>query len=154
LDYAQKDREYRGGIHYADLSLNQLMLDFPFIPKPHIRRTLVAHHSLYAPTYLFLAEEKRRGEELSYTPKTIPSRAPKGKGKALHDPEFEKEREWLLSQREDSEGDQDLAVVVEEEEYVDCGDGIECGCCFSTYPFVSDFFRTIRFAPDLLHRIK
>ncbi|KAJ7109483.1 hypothetical protein C8R44DRAFT_635668 [Mycena epipterygia] len=129
LDYSSKDREYKGGVHYPDLSLNQLMLDFPLIPKPYIRRTLLDHHSLYAPSHIFLAEEKRRGGVLPYVPKTIPSRAiAKGKRKALHDPEFEKEREWIASRAYEEQADV-------EEEYIDEGDGIECGCCFSTYPF-------------------
>ncbi|KAJ7709797.1 hypothetical protein B0H17DRAFT_238676 [Mycena rosella] len=132
LDYGSKDRAYNGGVHYADLSLDQLMVDFPLIPKPHIRRVLLDHHSLYAPTHIFLAEEKRAGGVLPYVPKTIPSRVTaKGKRKALHDPEFEKERAWIESRAHD-----DAATKAPvEEEYVDCGDGIECGCCFSTYPF-------------------
>ncbi|KAJ7449917.1 hypothetical protein FB451DRAFT_1052540 [Mycena latifolia] len=132
LDYANKDREYSGGVHYADLCLEQLMLDFPFIPKPHMRRVLLDHHSLYAPTHISLAEEKRRGGVLPYVPKTIPSRAAaKGKRKALHDPEFEKEREWIISRSQEENVDVDV-----EEENADCGDdGIECGCCFSNYPF-------------------
>ncbi|KAJ6596999.1 hypothetical protein DFH09DRAFT_972809 [Mycena vulgaris] len=130
LDYGTKDREYKGGIHYADLCLNQLMLDFPFIPKPYIRRILLEQHSLYAPTHIFLTEEKRGGV-LPYVPKTIPSRAAaKGKGKALHDSEFEKEKEWIESR---AHGEKNEAIV--EEEYVDCENGIECGCCFSNYPF-------------------
>ncbi|KAJ7509982.1 hypothetical protein B0H11DRAFT_1957067 [Mycena galericulata] len=132
LDYGSKDREYKGGVHYAQLSIDQLMLDFPYIPKPHIRRTLLDQHSFYAPTYLFLAEEKRSGI-LPYIPKTVPSRAPaKGKRKALHDSEFEKEREWISSRAPE---DGTSVTAHDEEEYVDSGDGIECGCCFSNYPF-------------------
>lgn len=116
------------------------MLDFPYIPKPHIRRTLLDQHCLYAPTYIFLAEEKR-GAVLPYVPKTIPSRATvKGKRKALHDPEFEKERDWINSRVPD--GTAENTVAHDEEEYVDSGDGIECGCCFSDYPFVSSFSAT------------
>ncbi|KAJ7097846.1 hypothetical protein B0H15DRAFT_773241 [Mycena belliarum] len=132
LDYGNKDREYKGGVHYPDLSLDQLMVDFPYIPKPYIRRILLDHHSLYAPTHLFLAEEKRRGGALPYTPKTIPSRATaKGKRKALHDAEFEKEREWLAVR-----GCEEIATMDQiEEDLGGCEDGLECGCCFSTYPF-------------------
>ncbi|KAJ7172366.1 hypothetical protein C8R46DRAFT_992489 [Mycena filopes] len=125
-DLASVDREFKGGIHYSQLAIDQLMLDFPLIPKPHIRRTLLDHHSLYAPTHLFLEEEKRGGV-LPYTPKTIPSRPLKGKRKALHDAEFEKERDWIASRG------QPEAVV--EEDDGQCDDGLECGCCFATYTF-------------------
>ncbi|KAJ7343378.1 hypothetical protein DFH08DRAFT_872523 [Mycena albidolilacea] len=128
LDYGSKDREYKGGVHYEQLAIDQLMVDFPLIPKPHIRRTLLTHHSLYAPTYIFLAEEKR-GPVLPYTPKTIPSRLPaKGKRKALQDAEFEQEREWIQSRVQ-------VDIIDLEEESGECEDGIECGCCFSNYPF-------------------
>ncbi|KAJ7741519.1 hypothetical protein DFH07DRAFT_837532 [Mycena maculata] len=132
LDYGSKDREYKGSVHYPQMCIDQLMLDFPYIPKPHIRRTLLDQHSLYAPTYLFLAEEKHSGA-LPYVPKTIPSRAPvKGKRKALHDPEFENERDWITSRVQEDAHAAEKAV---EEECVDGEDGIECGCCFSNYPF-------------------
>ncbi|KAJ7125457.1 hypothetical protein C8R43DRAFT_1030232 [Mycena crocata] len=131
LDYGSKDREYKGGLHYADLSVEQLMLDFPYIPKPHIRRTLLGQHSLYAPTHLFLAEEKCGGGVLPYVPKTIPSRpSTKGKRKALHDAEFEKERAWIISQEE-----RVVEKVDVEQEPGDSEDGIECGCCFADYTF-------------------
>jgi TRIAD3 protein (E3 ubiquitin-protein ligase RNF216) len=35
--------------------------------------------------------------------------------------------------------DLEIAESVNEEEYEDTGDGIECGCCFATYPFVSEY---------------
>ena len=51
------------------------------------------------------------------------------------DPEFEAERAWILEQLAEGEGGK--VQEEKEEEYEDNGDGIECGCCFSTYPFVS-----------------
>ncbi|KAJ7774947.1 hypothetical protein B0H16DRAFT_1509018 [Mycena metata] len=128
-DFGSKDREFKGGLHYEQLAMDQLMLDFPLIPKPHIRRTLFGHNSLYAPTHVSLEKEKRDGV-LPYTPKTIPSRPPKGKRKALYDAEFEKEREWVTSHTHPKEAE----VVVEEDDGA-CEDGIECGCCFATYTF-------------------
>ena len=119
---------------------NQLQADFPYIPKPYLRRQLALHSTLYAPTYLFLsAQEKRLQKEGNqepwpYSRKVAPYKAAKGKGKAVlgDDPEFEAERAWILEQLAEGEGGK-----VQEEEYEDNGDGIECGCCFSTYPFVS-----------------
>ncbi|KAF7363529.1 hypothetical protein MSAN_01009400 [Mycena sanguinolenta] len=128
LDYGSTDREYKGGLDYEQLAIEALMMDFPLIPKPHIRHSLFAHHSLYAPTHIFL-EEERKGGVLPYTPKTVPSRLPaKGKRKALHDAEFDKERGWIQSRAQPE-------PVAEESQSGDCEDGIECGCCFADYPF-------------------
>jgi TRIAD3 protein (E3 ubiquitin-protein ligase RNF216) len=114
----------------------QLLVDFPYIPKPHVRKTFFANNALYSPTYLFLTEEKKK-KRLPYNTKTIPSRVT-GKGKAKQDPAFDEEREWLMLklQREVALIDAEVAEQVNEQEYEDCVDGIECGCCFSTYPFV------------------
>lgn len=131
MDYGSKDRVSNGGPHYAQLSVDQLTLDFPYIPKPHIRAVFLKNHYLYAPTYLFLEEEKRK-DVLPYVRKTIPTRVPvKGKQKALHDPEFEKEREWLTSRGQAEPAAADATDADDE-----CEDGLECGCCFSKYSFV------------------
>ncbi|KAJ7465267.1 hypothetical protein FB451DRAFT_1263132 [Mycena latifolia] len=134
LDYGNKNREYNGGVHYAELSLAQLIADFPQIPVPYIQRTLLDQRSLYAPTHLFLEEEQRRGGPPPYVPNAISSCATeKGKRKALFDPEFETEREWINSRaHDDTEG---VQANVEDYFTADFEDGIECGCCFSTYPF-------------------
>ena len=51
------------------------------------------------------------------------------------DPEFEKERAWLIRklQEEVAAG---MDNTMEDE-----GEGFECGCCFSSYPFVRLSFR-------------
>ena len=121
---------------------NQLLMDFPLIPKPHIRKILASHRNFYAPTHLhFLTEleaTSEKGQSLSYVPKKKASMIPvKGKGKALEDVEFEQEREWLLHniQKRNIEKDEKVAEQLIEEE----GTGVECGCCFSSYPFASCF---------------
>ena len=112
----------------------QLFVDFPFIPVAHVRQNFFSRNSLYAPTYLFLAEEREKGN-LPYVPKNKPTYSKskdKGKGKVLHDAEFESERQWLLDKLQE-----DAARKKEDEdEDEECDDGIECGCCFSTYQFV------------------
>ena len=115
----------------------QLLLDFPLIPKVHIRKTLLAHNGLYAPTYLYLAEEQNR-PSLPYHLKASTSRTT-GKKKAAYDEEFERERGWLLMKLQEDVDmtDAQVADKMNEQEYGESGDGIECGCCFSTYPFVS-----------------
>lgn len=64
----------------------------------------------------------------------MPSRVT-GKGKAKHDAYFDQERQWLLLKLQGDVVEID-AEELDEEEYEDNGDGIECGCCFSNYPFV------------------
>jgi E3 ubiquitin-protein ligase RNF216 len=55
----------------------------------------------------------------------------RAKGKGRHDLEFEKERAWVIKKLQE-----DAAAGLDNEED---GDGFECGCCFTTYPFVSCF---------------
>lgn len=110
------------------------MMDFPRIPKPYIRSRLFGNR-FYAPTYLLLAEELKK-EHPPFKLKTINSVV--GKGKTREDPKFDEEREWVLLRVVGLAVEQDaaLAVSVNEQEYEDNGEGIECGCCFSGHPFV------------------
>ncbi|KIK93205.1 hypothetical protein PAXRUDRAFT_829200 [Paxillus rubicundulus Ve08.2h10] len=134
IDYANKEREYSGGPHYFEISLEQLMMDFPRIPKPHIRTRLLDNH-FYAPTYFLLSEELKR-DCLPFKLKSTNS-VVSGKGKSRQDLEFNKEREWvLLKAQELATGNHVVSAdELHEEEYEDNGEGIECGCCFSSYPF-------------------
>ena len=61
-------------------------------------------------------------------PKASSKSRRKDKGKARYDLEYDKERAWLLRKLQE-----DSAFGLEEEE----GEGFECGCCFTEYPFVS-----------------
>ncbi|KAK7043632.1 hypothetical protein VNI00_008243 [Paramarasmius palmivorus] len=139
IDYATANRAFNGGEHYTTLAIDQLMLDFPEIPKPHIRRTLFSLKTLYAPTYFHLSAEKKSGGHLPYIPKkSLHRRPPKGKGPALVDAEFEREREWLVQRlAQDEQGMiPEQSNQNEQPENVDeVDDGIECGCCFTGYAF-------------------
>lgn len=111
-------------------------MDFPYIPKPHVRRRFLANNGLYAPTYLFLKEEQTQ-KPLPYHTKSAPSRMT-GKGKAKQDLEFDKEREWLLLKMQGDVALEDKIMdETDEQGHENCDDGIECGCCFSSNPFVS-----------------
>lgn len=100
----------------------------------YLRRRLAAHNNLYAPTYLAFIAEQEEGE----LPQIRIGRKEKGKGKVLYDAQFEKERDWILQRQRESllEKDSHVAEELNEQEYEECGDGIECGCCFDTIPFV------------------
>lgn len=160
IEYGSLDRKYTGGVHYSDIAIvsfsfsffffsstdiltlrlqNQLQLDFPDIPKPHIRKMLSAQKGFYAPTYIALAAERKRGAPLPYKLKKSagPSVASsKGKQKVLEDEEFDREREWLLQKLQEESLEKDEAVAEELDIEENGEDNIECGCCFSDYPFV------------------
>ena len=108
------------------------MMDFPRIPKPHIRSQLLDKR-FYAPTYLLLSEELSR-DHLPFKLKLTNSVV--SKGKVREDPEFDKEREWVLLRVAELASERAAALAAKEQEYEDNGEGIECGCCFSDYPFV------------------
>ncbi|KAG5351495.1 hypothetical protein C0989_006230 [Termitomyces sp. Mn162] len=141
IDYADKNRPFKGGQHYTDLALEHLQTTFQFIPKPYLRQVLTTHKGLYAPAHLFLAEQEKSHEKqreagqrirLPYSKRSTPYR-PKGKGAAAQDEELDAERKWLLEHLQGNEAEE----MAEEDEEDDgsCEDGIECGCCFSTYRF-------------------
>ena len=93
------------------------------------------------PTYFALQVEREAGK-LSYKPNATLRNNEKGKGKCIvgkSDQAFEAERAWLVAKLAEDvvKMDAELAEKLNEQEYEETGNGIECGCCFSTYPFVS-----------------
>ncbi|EJD07122.1 uncharacterized protein FOMMEDRAFT_75478 [Fomitiporia mediterranea MF3/22] len=92
------------------------------------------NNSLYAPTYLTLQRQLQENPP----PFRLKSQAtrPSGKGKQ-HDAEFDRELAWVqqsLSGTKDK-ASQHTEEDAEEDDDGECEDGIECGCCFSTYEF-------------------
>ncbi|TFK39205.1 hypothetical protein BDQ12DRAFT_682354 [Crucibulum laeve] len=139
LDYSSTEREYKGGKDYDELALIQLQTDFPFIPKPYLRRMLLQHNHLYAPTHLFLAAQKANSPNpLPFSLKTTAFKPSVGKGKhrQLEDDEFSAELAFIRAQQEKDiqKHDEELAQQINQEEYEENGDGIECSCCFDTCP--------------------
>ena len=151
-NYGSQHRPFAGGEHYEKVAIvsslvqkgfklmrrgqqNQLLTDFPRIPLPHIRQTLRSNYNFYAPTHLTLKDQ------LTWNPppfelKKTSSRV-SGKDK-LHDPEFERERAWLVETLQDK-ATQGHDAIDEDESDGACEGGIECGCCFDTYNFVRIF---------------
>ncbi|KAJ2923809.1 hypothetical protein H1R20_g13283, partial [Candolleomyces eurysporus] len=153
IDYATTERDFTGGDDYTPLALDALQTAFPYIPLTYIRRELASRKGLYAPTHLFVLEEERRVEREGegtrrYRKKSTPYRSgkDKGKGRALNDDAFEEERRWLEGhlagptadgdsnanggEQEEGEEEED-----DDEDLEDDGTFIECGCCFSKFPF-------------------
>jgi hypothetical protein len=138
LDYGSKDRPFAGGLDYYELALERLSTDFPYVPKPFIRQRLAGNNMLYAPSYLALEADSKL-QRPPFSRKQNPYR-PKGKGAAIPlDPELEKEIAWIQEKLQEDKLREDGAVAekLNEEEYELNGDGIECGCCFTDYPFVN-----------------
>ncbi|TDL14424.1 hypothetical protein BD410DRAFT_203972 [Rickenella mellea] len=131
IDYGISQRQYNGGQHYVELAMNQLFMDFPYIPKPHVRAVFFRLNHLYAPTHLRLKEEQKQPTR-PYKHKASPTRV-SGKGKG-HDEEFERERKWLLARVNGQASDSQLAEG-SQTQLEESDDGIECGCCFTAYPF-------------------
>ena len=124
--------------------------DYPSAPKNYVKSAFTKAGNFYALAFFALLAERKDGK--------LPCKArserdlAKGKEKALShsDEAFEEERAWVVAKaQEDAEhADAALAEKLNEQEYEAAGDGIECGCCFSVYPFVSIAFRTPTHAAD------
>ncbi|KAF8956276.1 hypothetical protein BDZ97DRAFT_1852621 [Flammula alnicola] len=167
VDYASVERVFEGGAAYHERALIYLQTDFPFIPKPYLRRSLTRFRNFYAPTHLALAAEEQSyeddpGRHRMYMRKSIhynPARE-RRRLQVLVDEAFMEERAWLEEQLnlrrpeagsaaadggavQDEAGDagkgkgKEKAVdLLEEDEPLEDGTGIECQCCFSEYAFV------------------
>ncbi|KAG5635251.1 hypothetical protein H0H81_011937 [Sphagnurus paluster] len=154
IDYADKSRPFKGGVHYIDLALECLQTAFPYIPKAYLRTTLAKHKCLYAPTHLFLLDQEKNHQRqrdanervnLPYNKRVTPFR-PKGKGTALSDDELEAERKWLSDKLQGNDAGEANVDTSDDTDDGECEDGIECGCCFSKFRFVStpmEYFITI-----------
>jgi len=133
----------------ADLGRqNYLRSNFPAIEHTNLTGVLSSHKGCYAPTYLHLLRqginpasavplspqlERKKRKRKSGTGTGNLKRKRKDKASEQG---FMKEHTWLVNYIEThdgltaSGGETDLTSQVE-------GDEIECGCCFSNYPFVS-----------------
>ncbi|KAL4266826.1 RING-type domain-containing protein [Pleurotus pulmonarius] len=134
IDYSTTERPILGGPYYYDLALEQLQIDFPLIPKPYIRSVLILQNGLYVPAYLQLLVNSKLPIR-PYKQKVIAYR-PKGKAPLVEDPDFTAEREWLVHKLQEGTlvpveaGSSQQPITPD-----DIEDGIECGCCFTSYPF-------------------
>jgi hypothetical protein len=88
------------------------------------------HENRYVPTYLYLLQH-------GASPFSILPVAPEpGKRKVMarkpsnDEEEFMKEHTWLVQKLETRQASPVPDLTSE-------GEGVECGCCFMTYPFVS-----------------
>ena len=112
-------------------------MDFPFIPKAHIRQTYALQNSFYAPTFLALQAELDSGA-LPYQRLTNGSAASrtrnKGKQAERVDEELKKEIQWVLDKAVEDKALKEQQMADQLRDAQD--EQIECGCCFSESPLV------------------
>jgi len=108
------------------------MIDFPRIPKPHIRKRLLDLR-FYASTFLKLRDDLAQ-QPPPFKLKTINS-VVSGKGKTRQDDVFTNELAWLQCHVTELDAAAVQAQAAEADNEQD-ENGIECGCCFSLYAFV------------------
>lgn len=93
------------------------------------------HENHYAPAYLYLLQHG--ASPFSVLP--VAPEPSRRRGKARSKPsneeeEFVKEHTWLVQKLETRQAS---PVPDLTSEHLEEGEGVECGCCFMTYPFVS-----------------
>ncbi|KAI1787091.1 hypothetical protein LXA43DRAFT_896802 [Ganoderma leucocontextum] len=132
IDYGGKNRRREGGIHYVNLALEQLESEFVYVPSAHIRIVFGQNNALYAPAYLELREQQQH-VPLPYKSMLRPRNKGKGKRVQKQDDELDREMAWVRQKLDDEEAERTAADA--EEERMQAEGGIECGCCFSEYPF-------------------
>ena len=147
VDYSSRDRPRINSDLYAEMTTvlsffrrgdkllittkqNQLHIDFPYVPKLYIKRVLMMQNDFYAPAHLYIRDQINQ----PVLPFALKKSRSKGvdKGK-LFDPDFARERAWLVEKLKGERSTPDPQANDDEE----CENGIECGCCFSSYAFVN-----------------
>lgn len=134
IDYANLDANRSQGPVYRALCLNYLRSNFPAVDPTYLTRVLSLHKGCYAPTYLYLL---RQGADIA---SGVPGSPQRGKRKRkinskafITEQEFMKEHTWLVKYMQS----RNSTTVSGSNPQVegDRRDEIECGCCFSNYPF-------------------
>jgi hypothetical protein len=89
----------------------------------------------YAPAYLYLLQHGASPISVLPVAPNLGKKRSKARSKSSNDEEeFMKEHTWLVQKLETRQGS---PVPDLTSEHLEEGEGVECGCCFMTYPFVS-----------------
>jgi hypothetical protein len=93
------------------------------------------HESRYASAYFYLLQHGASPISVLPVAPNPGKRKRKARGKPSRDEEeFMKEHTWLVQKLETRQGSPVPDLI---SEHLEEGEGVECGCCFTTYPFVS-----------------
>ncbi|EIW78179.1 hypothetical protein CONPUDRAFT_107947 [Coniophora puteana RWD-64-598 SS2] len=130
----QKDRPEHPGPLYLMHAVEQLALDFPLIPKLHVRGRLNENKGFYVPTYYVLLADETSPTP-PYTRKRTASKQA-NRQKHVNDEAFDREHGWLIVKLDNERvaKDAEEAERIADEEAIAAGEGVECGCCFAEYP--------------------
>ena len=151
IDYGDKNRKQPSTKLYYELAIvsarypsrcvcshpsqHQLEIDFPEIPALHINAVFADNRMLYAPSYLALRVQLASADPpFQWLSRPRAKGRSKGKRAQRYDEDFDAERQWILDKLEE-EQIQGAAGATQQFDVPD-EPGIECGCCFTDYPFV------------------
>jgi E3 ubiquitin-protein ligase RNF216 len=151
IDYTHPNANKPVGPAYRVLSLvciNSLLLrsllickqkylytNFPDVDKTYILEALSLHEGHYAPTYLHLLQHGATPTSVVPVAPKAGKRRRKANGKSsLNEEDLVTEHIWLVEELENRRNASVLDPLPQAEE--EEGGDIECGCCFSSYPFV------------------
>jgi E3 ubiquitin-protein ligase RNF216 len=111
-----------------------LYANFPDVDKSYVLEALSLHQGHYSPAYLYLLQHGLIPTSVVPASPKVGKRRRKANGKSsLNEEDLVKEHIWLVGELENrrSAPVSDPMPQLEEE-----AGGIECGCCFSSFPFV------------------
>jgi hypothetical protein len=128
---------------------------FPLLTVKQIEKPWHENHYRYAPTWKFLKSQLTKDEagQVTSTTMKLLKKARKSKWQPALVPELQREKQFvqrsermwciirnalsnaIILDKEMEEKDRKLAEELNEKEYEETGQGIECGCCCCEYPF-------------------
>lgn len=137
VDYTHPNPDRRLGRTYRSLSLKYLRSNFPELDVSFVSETFSMLENHYAPAYLYLLQHG--ASPISVLPVAPNPGKGKGRGQARGKPshddeEFMKEHTWLVQTLQTRQGSP-VPDLTSSSEHLEEGEGVECGCCFTTYPF-------------------
>ena len=93
------------------------------------------HENCYAPAFLYLLQHGASPISGLPVAPNLGKRKSKARSKSFNEEEeFMKEHTWLVQKLETRQGS---SVADLTSDHLEEGEGVECGCCFMSYPFVS-----------------
>jgi TRIAD3 protein (E3 ubiquitin-protein ligase RNF216) len=150
IDIEASDLAAEADVNYFDLKTEpndeykiqcKILLEnaFPLLTVKQIEKPWHENHYRYAPTWKFLKSHLTKDEagQVTSTTMKLLKKARKSKWQPALVPELQREKQFVQrsEHKEMEEKDRKLAEELNEKEYEETGQGIECGCCCCEYPF-------------------